>query len=169
MDGRGVMFTLDLIAAMLFFLIILLAVFWLWSSAYRHMGEYRESNARQAKLQDISSMLVKTQGNPPDWQTRPVDPDSTLAIGLASSENVLDAGKLQKFADADYERLREIMGLGGEDFSLTVAENYSGAPVVRYSVGAEMGSRQKSVVRRYALLNGTRVELKLTGYYNMTR
>lgn len=168
-DRRGVVFTMDMIAALFFFLVILLSFLWLWGETYRHMNEYRQERSRQTKLMDISSMLIRTTGNPPDWEHRKVRADSVRSIGLATEDNVLSDRKLSAFTSADYQTLREILGLGAEDFSLVVSSNYSGSPVVEYSIGTEINSKTKSVIRRYALLNGTIVELRLTGYYNMTQ
>jgi hypothetical protein len=163
--GRGAFFTIDLVAALLLFLVILLTVLWLWRETGRHMNDYRESNARQTRLLELSTMLVKTQGNPPDWHDGPVNPTAVDALGLASSANVLDEDRLTAMDAADYENLRKIMGLGSEEFKVEVIENYSGDARTLYSIGATTTASETRVVRRYALFNGTRVELKLTGYY----
>ena len=160
---------MDLVTALFFFIIILLTLFWLWSQTSRHMSEYREGIARQTRLLDISTMLVKTQGSPPDWHLGRVSADDVHALGLATEDNVLSTAKLDALYAADYQSVREMMGLGSEDFELTVSGNYSGAPVVYYDIGASPPSRERMIVRRYAIFNGTHVELKLQAYYNKTR
>jgi hypothetical protein len=166
---RGVVFTLDLSAALLFFLIILLAMFWLWEQSYRHMGDYRETAARHSRLLELSSMLVKTQGTPQDWQNREVTPENVRTMGLASEDNVLDPAKLDAMEAADYQHLREIMGFGSEDFELSVSGNYSGQPQIYFDKGNSTASGERMIVRRYAIYNGTLVELKLQAYYNKTK
>ena len=157
---------MDLIASLFFFMVIIISMLWLWETAHRHMTDYRDLNARQTRLMDVSSMLVKTQGNPPDWENGDVTPANVKALGLAAEGNVLDERKLDALEAADYQSLREIMGFGSENFTITVAENYSGAPVVKHSAGAGGATGERFITRRYALLNGTPVELKIEAYYN---
>ena len=159
------MFTLDMITALFFFVVIMLSVLWLWGYVYRHIGEYRAIEGRQVRLLQASGMLVKTQGNPTDWQEGAVDQATVRALGLAQESNVLHSGKLDAMAQADYQALRRIIGFSDEDFRLTVASNWSGAPVVLYSIGAEPSKSERLIVRRYALLNETRVEVKLEAFY----
>ena len=78
----------------------------------------------------------------------------------------MDPDKLDAMAATGYQNMREILGLGSEDFRLTVAENWSGVPRVLYQKGVEESSSERAIVRRYALLNGTRVEVKLEAYYD---
>ncbi|MFH0861520.1 MAG: hypothetical protein V1875_00685 [Candidatus Altiarchaeota archaeon] len=163
--GRGAVFTMDLIAALFIFLVIIVSMMWLWGTAYARMDAYRDSSSRQSRLLDISSALVKTPGNPADWQNGQVTPDRVYALGLASAENVLSEEKLTALESANYQSLREIMGLGSENFSITVSRDYGGTPEVLYSKGAVLDASERRIVRRYALMNGTRVELKLEAYY----
>jgi hypothetical protein len=164
--NRGFVFTLDMTVAVFFFTVIVLTMLWVWSETYRHMNDFNDANARHKRLNDVSSILVKTQGNPLNWHKLPlINPDTVASIGLAKDDNVLDKARLDALAAADYDGLKVIMGLGSEDFRITVSENYSGAPVIRYQVGAAPASAENLVTRRYALLNGTRVELKLDAYY----
>jgi hypothetical protein len=164
--GRGALFTFDLLVSLLFFLIIILSLTWVWSVASRHMSEYGDSAARQDMLLDVSTLLVKTPGNPPGWELQDtVTAGNVAALGLASGENVLDPAKVGRMAQEDYGELRKIMGFGRGDFRLTVTSNFSGSPVVLCSQGEEKAVGEKRVVRRYALLNGTRVEVKLEEFY----
>jgi hypothetical protein len=167
--GRaGAVFTIDLVAALFFFMVILLSLSWLWAQTSRHMNEYRQTSARQTRLLSISTMLITTQGNPPDWQNREVTPENTRALGLVSEDNVLDRSKLVALDGAGYQNLREIMGLGSEDFEITVSGNFNGAPTVYFDKGKSPQTGERMIVRRYALYNGTLVELKIQAYYNKT-
>lgn len=164
--GReGIVFSLDMIVALVFFLSMILTMLWLWGEVFRHINDHLESQARQTRLLEVSSMLVKTQGNPPNWHAGAVDPDVVDSIGLAGEENVLDEGKLQAFVGADYEDLRRIMGFGSENFYLTVSEDWDTTPTVLYFKGVNPASSERRVMIRYALLDKTKVEVKLQTFY----
>jgi hypothetical protein len=160
-------FTLDMIVAIMFFIVIILSMLWVWGEAYRHMVDYRDMKGRQERLAQVATMLVKGGGNPPNWEySQAVSPSSVKAIGLAREPNVLDEKKLARFMSADERALHEIMGLGSENFSLSVTEGWSTSPRVIYRIGNATTSNERLIVRRYALFNGSRVELKLEASYN---
>ncbi len=166
-DNRGLVLTLDLVAALLLFLVIILTVLWLWGLSRTNVTDYRETDARQERLLAVSSMLVGTGGQPPDWHLQgSIDRDNVDALGLASDPHILDRNKLEALEAADYQDLREILGLGDEEFNVSVIENWSGDARVLYSAGRTVESGEVRVFRRYALLNDTRVELRLEAYYD---
>jgi hypothetical protein len=164
---KGIFLTLDLMAALFFFMVIIITLLWLWGQSQRHMVEYQDSSAKHKRLADISTLLVKSQGNPRDWEHHSVNPDDVNTLGLALTDNVLDPKKLDALSAADYDDLRVIMGFSSEDFRIVVAQNYSGVPVVLYAKGASVTTTgEKLVSNSYALFNNTRVELTLETYYN---
>jgi len=166
-EDRGMIFTVDMVTALFFFLVIILSMLWVWAEAYRHMVDYRDVQSRQERLATVSSMLVKTPGSPPNWESSGgVTLSGVDAIGLAREPNVLDEGKMMAFMSADGENLRERMGLGSENFSLTVTEDWAGTPRIIYYMGDSTAGKERMIARRYALFNGSRVELKLEAYYN---
>jgi len=163
---RGLVFTMDFIASLFFFLVIILTLLWVWGETHRRISEYQEVSARHRRLLDVSTILVKTPGNPPDWHMHAVDPETVKALGLAREGNVLDDEKLETLEGADYMSLQEILGFGNENFTITVSDNITGSPSVLYSKGTGNTAKERLVVRRLALLNGTPVELKVEAYYN---
>lgn len=163
---RGLIFTLDMISSLFFFLVIVLAVLWLWNHAYDHMNDYGASNSRQSRILDISTALVTSGGHPENWEQGLITPSKVDALGLADEANVLSKDKIEAFTGAGYEDLRVMLGLGSEDFRFTVSRNYDSTPEILYDVGQEKNSAEARVAIRYALLEGERVQVKLTTYYD---
>jgi hypothetical protein len=165
--GRGMVFTMDLMVSVFFFMVILLSMLWVWGESHRHMNEFREASGKSRRIGEVATILVKSPGNPRNWETQlMLSPDTVSAMGLAGEPNVLDPVKLDQMNSMDYEMLREVLGLGTENFTIIVSSNYSGKPVVLYSKGMESDAGERLTAKRYALLNGTRVELELATYYN---
>jgi len=160
-------FTLDMIVSVVFFMAIVLTMLWVWTASYMHMEQYNDLSARSSRLDDIGTMLVTTGGSPSDWhQGGPFNADRILALGLARGGNELDPERLDRFVSLDYELLRRLLGLGSEDFHFTVTRDWEGTPDILYEKGSAKATSEVYVVRRFAALDGEAVELRLAAYYD---
>jgi len=162
---RGLVFTLDLIISVLAFSLIILSVLWLWESTDYNMRKYLEQSRRLKGLEQASTALVKTPGNPPNWESSPVSLSNVKSLGLAGKDNVLDRAKLESLDDADYETTRKLLALGVQDFRLEVTGNITKDPYTAYDIGQDLGTGEEQVIIRYAVLDGQPAKVKLSGYY----
>ncbi len=166
--NKGVVFTLDLIFSLTIFTIIILTILWAWGETHSRVSQFQERESRRIKAVDLSDILITTMGNPEYWEDRDVvNYTNTYSIGLAGDENVLDIDKIVKLNNTNYTFSRMIMGLSREDYNLTIVSNWSGVEVFHYSMGrSPENATERNIVRRYALLNGTRVEVRLELSYD---
>ena len=161
---RGQTSGVDLAIALLLIIAIMLAIMETWNVAAIQLGRFVELRDINSKLLDISELLVKTPGDPPDWFLMDdVGPHTVNSIGFASKENVLDAARLGKAQDLDYETLRALLGLGREDIYIGVIGLEPADKPVHYMIGHETEG-SKVISSRYALLNNTLVELRISLY-----
>jgi hypothetical protein len=165
---KGMVFTLDLMFSLAVFTVILLVILWVWGETHMHVNQLQERESRRLKAMDVSEVLVKTMGDPEYWEEfDEVDTGNTYSIGLASDENVLDEDKLVKLNNSNYSVVRTIMGFSREDFNITIVRNWSGVEEMLYSIGrSHVNATERSVIRRYALFNNSRVEFRLEVSYD---
>ena len=65
----------------------------------------------------VSDVLVRTGGNPSDWN------ETAMAIGLASGENILSEDKVRNFIFyMDYNDSRRIMGIRNYEYYFTMKD-----------------------------------------------
>jgi hypothetical protein len=163
--SKGQVSGLDLTLGMVLVLFIMLSAYDVWGSTVSKMDAFQSHKALDDRLRDVSQLLVRTSGDPANWSsTREVDGSRVKSIGFAMSDNVLDYRRIEKAQAMDYDDLKEIMGLGKEELYVTVTELESGDKNVYYRIGRAPQWTRASA-NRYALLNGTIVEVKVSLYY----
>ena len=157
---------MDLTMAMVLVLFIILSAYEVWGMTVSKLDSFMTRRTLEHKLRDVSELLVRTGGDPTDWSAMTdVDADNVRSIGFAAQDNVLDFQRLEKAQTIDYESLREFLGLGKEDVYVTVTELESGNRRVYYEMGRQPDGTRVTA-NRYALLNDTIVEVKVTLYYS---
>lgn len=162
MNERGQISTLDLVVASAVFLSILFSAVYLWGDTMKSIGRTSEKNDLDSKVLDISETLVKTQGEPPDWQNMAagdINSSSVKSLGLASEDNILDPEKIDKLKLIDYDEAREMMGLSREGYNITIT-NSSGE--VTHSIGRPVFG-QSGGTERIVLVSGVKsiINIKL--------
>ena len=164
---KGAVFTFDLIVSTCFFMVIILSMLWVWSSTARQMSEYSEVDAKYKRVLDITQILVTDRGNPSNWyESAIVSEDGVYALGLVSSPNILDGKRIDNFLAIEYEVLKKILGLGGEEFRLTIIRDIHDSRQLLYEKGAVQNFEERISIKRYALFEGEPVELKMTIYFD---
>ncbi len=167
MRKKGLLFTVDMMVSVVFFMVIIVSMLWVWTHAQGTMTAYDLRMSRMERLTFLSQALVATPGRPANWhENGPYNADNILAIGFAKNANELTPERLDRFVSMDYEILRTIMGLGAEDFHLTVQEDWDGTPITHYEKGSVLDTSVVMVVERYALLEGTPVKMRVEVYYD---
>lgn len=165
MHERGQISNFDLVIAIGIFLFILFVMVGTWTEISKKIHHYEDRRSVYYKGMDVTDILVKTTGNPAQWERLDTINTSTVpAIGFSSKPNVLDRDKLDEFEKLDYQGMRDLLGLSREDFNLIIYNIEGGNEVQLYSFGNNFN---KSHVRidRYAILDGDLSRLSLKLYY----
>lgn len=171
MDDKGQISTLDLVIASAVFVGILLSVIYLWSDTVKSISRTSEKSDLDSKVRDVSEALVKTPGDPPDWQkmsASDINSSTVKSLGLTKEDNILDPEKLNKFGLINYEEARTIMGLSREAYNITITNSTN---EIVYSFGRpfEVGDcgpygcppRSIASAERLALLGGNKVKISV--------
>lgn len=162
---KGQISTLDLVIASSIFIGILLLAMTSWNDIL--LKSYRFENKREIyqKALDVAESLVTFEGSPSDWHLlalADIVPNNVSSFGLAKEPNVLDRDKIEKLNQVDYDTARDILGLGREEFNLTI---YNSTNDVVYSMGNSI-QETTALVQRYALLDGYNAKIELRLFYN---
>jgi len=90
-SSRGQVFSIDLTTAVSLSLVTLAVLYMTWSFERLRIGETIYAQSLEDASNRLSEMLVKTKGEPPDWEENPVNATS---IGLAEADRVLSPAKV---------------------------------------------------------------------------
>jgi len=165
MYKKGQVSNFDLVIAMSIFIFILFVMVGTWDEISRKIYHYEDRRSTYYKGLDITDILIKTTGNPTNWdRLDTIDSSTVFAIGFASKPNVLDEDKIEKFESLEYGEMKDILGLSKEDFNLVIHNIGGSDEILLYSFGDGLN---KSHVRidRYAILDEDLVRLSLKLYY----
>ena len=139
---KGLVFSSDLLVAILILLVIFIVVLISWNS-------FVDDTIKDSERKNIESLALKTSDNfvlsegfPKDWEK-----SNASVIGLVSRSRNIDPEKLNAFLNLDYEESKRILGLQGYEYQFRL--NRSGIVKPINSIGKDV-----SVVRRVVLYNG---------------
>jgi hypothetical protein len=111
---------------MMIFLVALSMVLWLWGESYNIVGKYDTEKTYKEKAIDSLNVLVRTPGEPEDWEDiRNFTNETVFSIGLASEPSVMDSDKLDTLKDMPYEDACRLMGFGSERIYIEIRDNDS--------------------------------------------
>ena len=117
---------------------------------------------RSAKLAalEASKALAESPGESAAWHALAQANASTIhSIGLTGQARLMENEKLARFSATDYNESKELLGLSGFEFRLSL---YSPNRTLLYSAGLEPQPEiQTIVVERIVLLNNSPAKLKL--------
>ena len=173
-DEKGQGIALDFLFAVLVFLLVLNASLALMDSGNSSAADKSLIVDLQAKASQTIDMLVRTEGQPNDWQYKGIG--EANIIGLAKRDRVLDKGKVNKFVEwgadysdtsGDYNRARALL-LIGYDFHFRVI-NSSGEILKEAPSQETQPPKWEDMtavrVKRIVNLDGDEVIAELTIYY----
>ncbi len=137
---------------------IILVLFW------SHSNDQAFAQVRLDEMQDrsiyVSDLLVRSPGSPENWTA-----GSVTLVGLASSEKVLDEGKVYQFTQMDYDSAKSVMDIGQYEFYFSL--EYTNSSVVMVNeIEAVAGTYPSDAyvtvpIERHVLLDGSIVRMKL--------
>lgn len=172
MRRRGAILTWDFMIAIMIFVIIILSMLWLWHKVKNDMARYSFRAARREQALRLADQLVSARGRPHYWYLMNITNPKVNAIGLSGKDHALRRQKLDAFAEQtelNYTETKNILGLGREDYNVTITQDWDTSPVVLYSIGRNReNASDELVVRRLAILDNRRVEVLVRLSYEIT-
>lgn len=158
----GQLFSVDVILALVTFLLVLYTITSLDSSIRQQIQLNEKEFARETAATNAAAVLLETSGHPSNWENG-IAIDSIQSVGLVNNANQLITSKIQRLVDlnaTNYDELRQKMGASRYGVELTILNLQTNA--VLYSWGVSPGtSDQVSTINRVAILNGTNVLVRL--------
>jgi len=114
---RGQAFSADLIVGVMLSMLALGLLCAAWGLGKARLDETEHMRALEGKASAISDLVVKTPGDPPDWEDHPSD---AVLIGLAREDRRLSDGKVLALEGIGGNRLREMFMLGGMGCAINI-------------------------------------------------
>ncbi len=159
---------IDLLFAVLIFLLLLNASFALWQNNAILLQNEVISNQLRLETTQVADMLVRHEGEPDDWEKK-AELGAVAAIGLAKRDRVLDETKVQRFAQlaatfwsSDYNAAR-VRLLAGRDFYFKLSNSAGG--VIAETAHPDSPVNQWAVnVKRVVKFGGDAAVAELTLY-----
>jgi len=149
---------LDLIVAMMIFLVIVLMFMWAWGDANSNVWGYENSKTHREKAMNVLDVLLRTSGGPSNWEDlQNVTGGNVTSIGLVSEPSVLDRAKLRRLSDIPYDEARRIMGFGSEGYGIEVMNDHGS---ILYSFGEDHVPLVS--IERFAMLGNDTVTFTLS-------
>ncbi len=164
---RGQLFSYDLLFASVA-LVALLTLFLATTSTVA--GQIGDAEVRAdigESAQNAANSLLRTPGDPSNWELYTINESGTVGLGLASAPGELDQMKVSAFfalanESADYNASLAVLGLTNQNYrynaSLKALNGTVLSALVAYPTTA---SAHVASVERFARLNGTVVIFKL--------
>ena len=129
MNKKGQGIAIDLMAAVLIFLIIGGSIMLVWGDKAFEAEERLFENERIAMTERTLDTMIKSNGLPTNWEESGGTPaqiaDSIQMLGLAKRNRVLDVEKVEKFAEIstnNYAIVRTKLLIGGNDYYFRILD-----------------------------------------------
>ena len=133
---------------------LLLASF-LWNYSNNQFQETETLIDMREKAVLISDLLVKSQGNPADWNSTNV-----VSFGLATSSSIISQEKLVQLNNITCSKFKEISGIN-YNFYLEVKDLNENTLFKDTKCGEYLSSGKIIPVERYVLLDSRLVKLRV--------
>jgi hypothetical protein len=162
LNGRGQIFSTDLMMAAVVFLFILTMSIIYSGEVANRVYFLEENQARDQAALRAADAIVLSSGNPANWETLS-SLDSASSLGIAQSRNVLDEGKLLALLDlnaGNYSRIKDLLGASRYGLGISVLRLQNKQSLAEF--GMQPGSEKNvSVVSRIALYQGEEVIVRV--------
>ncbi len=116
----GQLFTMDMVASILVFVLIVNLSLMTWNLAQRNSVMFNEDRALRDRAERVADLIVRGPGVPEDWTA-----DTVELVGLAEPDHVLSNEKLDEFDTLSYQEQSDLLRTRGSDFHLNVSSNGS--------------------------------------------
>lgn len=170
----GQIFSLDFLIAVIAFAGIIIASAVAWDYTARKTDSTEKINEMEIAAMNILSVLIETPGRPSNWSRLPVQDFSSSnvpSIGFAKNIThgldfdgswIIDREKLHYVNSSTYNTTKNIIGLQGYEFNLSL-RIYNGTSFAsNYSLSGNFGNAN-NIVRhvRYVIIDGKKAEISL--------
>ena len=161
------MFSYDFLLSSVF-LIFLLGLFLFSSTALLNQIDEAELEAEMSEsVQLAANSLMRTPGDPSNWEIAPINETGTRSLGLAGSSGELDSEKVERFFSissdgSEYNATMQILGLTRRSYRFNATLEYLNGTAIASIQRTPSGNPARIVsIERYAVLNGTKVAFKM--------
>lgn len=166
-NERGQAIAIDLLFAIMIFLLLLNAGLSIWKSNASFLEGQGTFNELQLEAARTADQLVRTAGTPDNWEEKPIA--EATAIGLAKRDLVLDDAKVNRFiqlaadfGSGDYNETR-LRLLAGRDFYFKLGGD--GAAIAETGKPPDLERLWAVDVKRIVKYGGEPAVAELTLYY----
>jgi len=156
-NRKGQMNSIDLMMAILIFVILIVFVIGFWFVEQKEIQSTLTKNRLEAEAISISDILIKSPGIPSDWEK---NQSEIKMLGLAIEGNVLSDAKISNFTNMSYSSAQNYLGL--DDQFYFYIENMNGNRL--YQFGNNTFGDQVIVITRFAVLNGEKILMRVSVY-----
>ena len=162
LNGKGQIFSTDLMLASIIFLLILTTATTYGNQVANRIYFFEHDAEMRQAGQQAANGLILTGGNPANWQNLP-GIGNVNSIGIADSANMLNKSKIARLASlasSNYEEVKGILGIAKFDFRIEVISMQNNFVVE--SFGASPKSESSIVsISRIAFYDGNNVVVRL--------
>ena len=156
-SSRAQLLNADLLLAVTLFAVALGAIMLTWNFTKARMEEASWSRELEQRTYTISDVLVRTPGDPVDWESQPAG--NITSMGLAGLDGGISQEKVAALKRVDPQRLNGIFQLGKENWHIilrggdgSIINRAGPAPAGDYAVKS---TRIVSYMNRTAFLEFT--------------
>ncbi|MDY6766188.1 MAG: hypothetical protein SVW77_02365 [Candidatus Nanohaloarchaea archaeon] len=158
---NGQIFTIDMVASILVFMLIVNLSLITWNLAQRNSVMFNEDRALRDRAERIADLLVRGPGVPENWTA-----DTVELVGLADPDHVLSNEKLDEFDALSYQEQTDLLRTRGSDVHLNVSTNGStvevdtdsGTLTAAFGTPAAADAETVAVSERRVLVNTSNTE-----------
>jgi len=112
--AKGQLFSIDFISGTVIFILSFMMLLTLMDTANTQLRETEDFQQMQSIALAISDMLIKSPGNPENW-----DSSNVKAVGFADSPHVLNESKILSFYSMSRQEAAIALGLTGYNFNIS--------------------------------------------------
>ena len=153
-NNKGQVITTDFILAMIILVFVLQIALSLWNNEIEDF-RLKERRIEMEKLAlGITDMLVRSPGNPGDWENRNI---TEITLGLAGEDHVLDIQKVSKLFTLPQDSVKKILGIENYDFFFAIT--FTNGEVIEEYGTSSADAKEVVVARRLVLYNNTETYL----------
>jgi hypothetical protein len=153
---KGQVLTIDFVTSMFILVSVMILVGFLWNTISTDLMGKNAFDKMMLQALSATELLVKTQGNPVNWNS-----SNVKTFGLAYSPNVLSLDKTLSFTSlisSNYSRVKEELGIS-EDYYFEVYDLVKSQVVVQAPAINLDSYDNVASISRLALLNGSEVRV----------
>ncbi|MBR9707560.1 MAG: hypothetical protein GOV15_03940 [Candidatus Diapherotrites archaeon] len=155
--GQGV--SMDLVFAMFIFLFIFTVFITTWFINVDNAYEERTLQRLKQVSYETTDLLVSNRGQPVNWHLSTATDANVIGLASNPKYRVLDPDKVAALVSADYNSMKDTLGLEGYDYYFSI-QNSNG--VVVQSLGTNNNDVRYSITaRRVVSFNGLKHSLLL--------